>query len=116
ANVTRESGVVHANPRSVAFTRKFKADQGCGAGLVAAVPGMDEQTGRIDLDVLALNMEGLAVGADAVGAPLAAGPNIGLHPGHAVHALFSPPLHELARINESLEHALGRGGDEDIDL
>src|ERR1700733_10985542 len=61
-------------------------------------PGMNEEAGRIDFEVLALHAKLLAVDADADARPFATGDEIGLALGEAIHFLLAPPLGHLARV------------------
>lgn len=52
---------------------------------------MNQKARGIELEVLAFDMKGFAVGASALGSPFAAGPEIVIPAGDAIYALLPPP-------------------------
>ena len=104
---------MHTNPRAYALTRELKPDHGGGAGLVTAVPGVHQQARRINLNILAFDVERRAVGADAVGAPLAAGRTSACIPSSRGTYLCRSTTAQAAGIDESLKTRSGGRRDKD---
>src|SRR5215467_10926457 len=92
---------------------KLPSHNGPGA-IVAAIPGMDEQTRRIDFEIFPLDPESPAVGANAVAAPLATGAHVHGGFGDVIKAVLPPPLGKLCWIADRLKNTSRRSGDEDF--
>src|SRR2546428_8556397 len=78
------------------------------------VPGIDQQARWLDLQILAIDLEGLAIGADAGAGPFAAGAKICLVLHHAIQALLAPPLRHLLGVGKGLKDAVWRSRDKDL--
>src|SRR5579872_226562 len=75
---------------------------------------MDEQTWRSDFEIFAADLKWAPLRANSRAAPLTPGPHIRLKLGAAIDACLPPPQQDLLRIDERLEHSLGRYGDLDL--
>jgi len=126
-DVAGESGVTDANSSTGAnfcgaatlqsvhlLWRKLPTDHGFGQLLVTGIPGVDEQTWRVDLKILASDAELFAVVADAAAEPLASNAHVGFSLGEAIEALLAPPLRGLRRIADRLKDAGRWSGNEDF--
>ena len=93
---------------------EFPANGGFQIARVTGDPGLDQEARRINFEVLAADLEGVAVGADARAFPFAVDTQVGFEIGDAVHLFLSPPLRELARVGDGLKDAGRRCGNEDL--
>lgn len=106
-----EAVVAQRQPRAVLHCFQRIGNGGDMIAVPRRYPGDHQAMRRLDLEILAADMEIAAVSALAFRAPGAAGPDIGRVFRRAVHVVRAPPERDLVPGGDGAEDALRRHGD-----